>query len=90
MLNVKEAVKRAFEVLADMFDKESLREPRLEEVELTGCGDVWSVTVSFVRPTTVVDAAELGLPPCFEREYKVIEIQAESGQMLSMKIRQLA
>ena len=94
MINVKEAVKRAFVFLADIYDKEPLREPRLEEVALSDDANVWLVTVSFVRPTTVVDAAESltasGVLPGFERDYKVIEIWSQDGEVRSMKIRQLA
>ena len=84
MINVKEAVEIAFRFADEVLSQEKLIDPRLEEVEAPGAGECWYVTVSFLRQTA-------GFGEMLEptgREYKVLTIRSEDGQVESMKIRQ--
>jgi hypothetical protein len=87
MITVKEAVKIACEFLIEVLEDEQVKEIRLEEVELAEDGRFWEVTLSFVARATPL-AEELGI--FCGREYKVVTVWAEDGNVRSMKIRQLA
>jgi hypothetical protein len=54
--------------------------PRVEETELAEDERSWSVTLSFQDPST---------PFMLRRQYKVFRIDAYSGEVKSMKIRQV-
>jgi hypothetical protein len=91
MVEVKKAVRIALEYASDLFSSEPVIDPRLEEVSLSDDEKLWTVTISFIRPTpkspnhqTIIDALK---PP--EREYKSITVDSQTGKVLSMKIRQL-
>ncbi len=82
-MDVKEAVKNAFESVRSLYEGQDIRDLLLEEVEKDGTA--WRITVSFSRPDVSnpmrgVFAAE------YLREYKVIELN-QLGQLTSMKIR---
>jgi hypothetical protein len=70
---------------------------RLEEVELSEDKKFWFVTLGFERPVVQRknSLSELmpapALPPDYkyEREYKIFKIDAETGEVQSMKIREL-
>jgi hypothetical protein len=86
MINVKEAVEIGLRFADEFLGQAKLVEPRLEEVELEEFGDrtYWHVTVSFVRePSKLKEVLEPAA-----REYKVVSIDARTGQVHSMKIRQ--
>ncbi len=78
MIDVKEAVKKAAEYLAEMFPNYS-HELRLEEVikEPTG----WAVTMSLPRPGLPIFAGQ--------RDYKRVVMGSEGG-FERMEIRSLA
>ncbi|HAT15451.1 MAG TPA: hypothetical protein DCS91_19420 [Microcoleaceae bacterium UBA11344] len=92
-LDVRNAVIAAqnhFTSLRDMmgFGTEDLR---LEEAELSEDKKYWFITLGFTRPGDK-NKNPLGdlignLPD--EREYKVFKIDAQSGEVQSMKIREL-
>ena len=86
MTNVREAVGIAFRFADEVLAQQKLVEPRLEEVEASQDGELWHVTISFVREPAKL--AEM-LEPMI-REYKVVTVRAQDGQVQSMKIRQPA
>jgi hypothetical protein len=95
MIEVKEAVIKAFEFVEALYRGGCLQAPQLEEVELSDDGSKWFITVSFLRPKSFNDATkelrDAGIvPPQYEREYKLVTLSAEDGAVQSMKIRQLA
>lgn len=75
-------------IFSELFDT------RLEEVELSDDGKNWFITVSFIRQLPAMSVAEKisminsGINPS-ERDYKLITVDAETGEVRSMKIRQL-
>lgn len=89
MIDVKEAARIAATYFMDLYsaadptvDPNSLR---LEEVELSG--QRWMITLSFT------ERFEQALNPFAggrrDRQYKLFDIDAETGEVKSMKIRQL-
>ncbi len=78
MIGVKEAVKIASEFLSGIF--EEIYDLRLEEVELSDKEDFWYITLSFKLRTD--PAALTGA-----RQYKKVKINADTGQVQSVKIR---
>jgi hypothetical protein len=96
-LNVKDAVRIAVEYVRDLYAPEELLDLRLEEVELSESGKYWLVTLGFSRPELKkqhrpLEPAAGGLlsmlrPQDLEREYKVVKINATSGDVQSMKMR---
>ncbi|MBO1437913.1 hypothetical protein [Meiothermus sp. CFH 77666] len=87
MLEVKEAVKIATEYIQTLFTDKQIPELRLEEVELSPDNQFWEVTLSFVvrEPTAYLSLGDAART----REYKIFRINAETGQVQSMKIRKV-
>jgi len=85
MITVKEAVASAVEFARNMLDPPP-QDLRLEEVELgkIGPNDVWLITLS--RPADFTGLEFLR----GRREYKVFTVRGDTGQVVSMKIRELA
>jgi len=88
MLSVTDAVSTATSHLTKFFP--SAQKLRLEEVELTDDDQFWLITLSFVDPNqepTVFQA--LSRIHGEGRFYKVVKINKESGEVRSIKIREL-
>jgi hypothetical protein len=90
MIDVKQAVKSAESYARDLFSERDLRHLRLEEVELSDDGRQWKVTLGWVEPAVakpglMINGAVHKLP----RVYKLFEVDAETGAVSSMKIRNL-
>ena len=98
-INVKEAVRIAVEYVRELYAPDELVDLRLEEVELSESGKYWHVTIGFSRPELKKQQRQveppggsvlsLLRPQILEREYKVVTINAQSGDVRSMKIRQV-
>jgi hypothetical protein len=93
MVDVRSAVGAAqkyFISLQDMigFGTEDLR---LEEAELSEDKKHWFITLGFIRPVdkTSNPVADLLAIRNYEREYKVFKIDATTGEVQSMKIREV-
>lgn len=91
MINVKEAASKAFG-----FIKELVPEPTgalVEEVEMDDSKYYWFITISFVVKNdnylTSPLTAYASISSEFERKYKTVKIDAISGEIVSMKIREL-
>lgn len=83
MIPVKDALGSAVEFASNMLDPPP-KDLRLEEVEpgKTGRNDAWLITLS------MQDRAGLG--SLGRREYKVFTVRRDTGEVVSMKIRELA
>ena len=89
MLTVKEAVNRAFKFIHEAYADKTLHQLELEEVELSEDENHWFVTLGFSTPSSSRDAIEtLVGTPRSERKYKIFKINAETGEIKSMKIRE--
>jgi len=90
MIAVKEAVAKAVEFAEDMLRERNVMSPPygseilLEEVERAkdGPNDVWLITLSVPARTP--------LGPIGRREYKLFTVRGDTGEVVSMKIRELA
>jgi hypothetical protein len=83
MLDVKEAAQRASEYFATLFPADLASKARLEEVELSDDGQYWLITLGYPKDETPNFLFGTGRP----REYKQFKIEAATGKVVSMKIR---
>ncbi|HEX8691400.1 MAG TPA: hypothetical protein VF746_03070 [Longimicrobium sp.] len=82
MIDVKQAVGAAMKYARDIIGPDQA--PTLEEVEMTPDERYWLITLGFdprLSPFEVLG----GTRP--QRDYKIFRIDAETGKVLSMKIR---
>jgi hypothetical protein len=91
-IDVKDAVRRAVEYTGQLYAPEAVRNLRFEEVELSDDG-CWYITVGFDRaepanPHPLMAAAALF--PAYRREYKVVKIDSNTGDVKALKMRQPA
>jgi hypothetical protein len=94
-VNVKEAVQRALAFLLDLYEGEELPNLRLEEVELSDDERHWLVTFGFTASERDVERGPIvgvwggTTATRTKRDYKLIRIDAKTGEAMSMKIRTL-
>lgn len=84
MIDAKEAVKIAKSYFLDLFNDQLLTNIQLEEVERTEDGKFWRVTIGYDRGSENQLRSILGETP---RYYKVVTVDAFTGQAESVKIR---
>ncbi|HAG85777.1 MAG TPA: hypothetical protein DCL61_32720 [Cyanobacteria bacterium UBA12227] len=82
------AAKQYFQSLQDMIGQQ-LQDLRLEEVELSEDKQFWFITLGFDRPANKNSLLKDIVPPNYERVYRIFKIDSESGEVQSMKIREL-
>ena len=92
-MDVKGAVTRAKEYVADIFQGEGLSNLGLEEIEFNEARHLWEVTVGFSRPwdRSGIQAA-LGVfgDQNTKRFYKVVRIDDATGSVIAVKNREPA
>lgn len=93
MLTVKEAVQAAEKWVRDLYSEGDLNHLRLEEVSLSGNERFWDITLGWAEPAI----RQNSLIPVFgpnvqvlPRVYKTLHVDAETGEVKSMKIREVA
>jgi hypothetical protein len=97
MIDVKAAVESAYKYFQDIQNMvgEKLDDLRLEEVELSEDKHSWLITLGYDLPVkSRSQLEELLTSPVapkkvFRREYKLFRINSETGEVESMKIRQV-
>ncbi len=82
MINVKDATERAREHLVSFFPDAD--EVQLEEVELTADKAYWLVTLSY---SGVSNSVASSLLVGKSMRFKIFKLDAESGEVISMKVR---
>ena len=88
-MDVNQAVQIAKQYVSEIFESESIASVGLEEVVYEDESDTWKITVGFSRlwhrrnPQTA--AEKLASP--FERSYKVVQVDDQSGKVESLKDR---
>ncbi|NER04808.1 MAG: hypothetical protein F6K17_20500 [Okeania sp. SIO3C4] len=87
-MNVSLAVSAAKKYLQSLQSilEYKIQDLRLEEVELSEDRKYWLITLGFIT-TTAGEEESFFLKK--ERDYKVFKIHAETGEVESMKIREL-
>jgi hypothetical protein len=84
--DVKKAVELARVYLSDILQI-ATSQVLLEEVELSDGQQYWLITLSYPRP----DASAVSLlTGQSNRAYKIVKLQADTGELVSIKIRSLA
>ncbi|MDT7778926.1 MAG: hypothetical protein QOC99_1438 [Acidobacteriota bacterium] len=89
MIDVKQATQSASGFLVGLYPNQSVSSVRLEEIELTEDEKSWLITLSFPDSDPPSSNFHLGLAVGTNRQYKVFEVDAETGQVKSMKIREI-
>ncbi|HKP76251.1 MAG TPA: hypothetical protein VJT67_12055 [Longimicrobiaceae bacterium] len=91
MVDVKQAVKSAESYARELFGDQELSHLRLEEVEFSELEALWKVTLGWVEPAVAKPGLVFsnGSIQRLPRVYKVFEVDAETGKVRSMKIRDL-
>ena len=88
--NAVGAAQRYFGSLQDVigYPTEDLR---LEEAELSEDKEHWFITLGFIRPVDKTSnyLGDLITTRNYEREYKIFKIDATTGEVQSMKIREV-
>ena len=84
-IDSKNAVQQARSYFQDLFP--TAQDVRLEEIELSADGQFWLVTYSFAKPEIMLFGAPVTNP---QREYKVVKLDAHTGEPQGIKIRTLA
>ena len=80
MIDVREAVERAVEYMRSLPAQGDVREILLEEVELSDDERHWLITLSYTAGNA---------PIAFVRKYKTFKVEASSGRVIAMKIREV-
>ncbi len=85
MIDVKDASQKAFEHFTSLFPEQDLGKILLEEAELSEDEKFWLITLSYKssEPMGVVGSSVFSET----RSYKVFKLDAETGEVKSMKIR---
>lgn len=96
LVDVRSAVGAARNYLQQVTDLlldpvQEIKGLRLEETELSEDKQYWLITLGFDRP---VDAhrdplQSIGMSQKYEREYRIFKIDAQTGEVQAMKIREL-
>ena len=99
-MDVKEAVRKAKEYIADLYAGENIRHAGLEEVIFDETENAWKVTIGFFRPLagteeSLVEKMErLSQPSPYpgwkQRSFKVVHIDDRTGAAVSMTHRTFA
>lgn len=90
-MDVKEAVRMAVAYVSDVFESEKPENIGLEEVVLNESKNLWEITIGFSRPW---DHPKPGIVTGFQpqspkRQYKIVGIDNDSGEVKSIRIREL-
>ncbi len=98
-MDAKEAVQKAIDYTKDVFKGEKLSNVGLEEIFFDESKGVWEITVGFSRPwdypssmpslPSIVRDMQGKTQP-LRREYKVVKIGKNDGEVKSIEIRELA
>ncbi|MBW4491830.1 MAG: hypothetical protein KME26_01705 [Oscillatoria princeps RMCB-10] len=92
-IDVRSAVIGAKQYLQSLQDQIGMLidDLRLEEVELSEDRKFWLITLGFSRSADKAKnpLADLIDSPKYEREYKIFKINSETGEVQSMKIREV-
>lgn len=96
-LTAKQAARMAIDFVEGFYNElgQSIQDVMLEEIELSDDGSAWQITVGFSRLDRVNSPFNPMIPetlmPKFERsrQYKVVSVDRQTGDIPRMKIRTL-
>lgn len=91
MIDVKDAAKKAIAYFNDLYEGTGYQSIALEELELSSDETFWLITIGYNEPGFGVGAGvEIsggGFLGGTLRKYKIFEVDAKSGDVISMKMR---
>jgi hypothetical protein len=93
MASIKEATENALKFAREALGADRTTGARLEEVESTRANgeDAWLITLSWIRPDDLAGSSSLAeLLGRGKRDYKSFTVLKSTGEVTSMKIRELA
>jgi hypothetical protein len=92
MINVQEATRAAMTFAQNVLERPRNDQLLLEEVELgmVDGKEVWFITLSHPKPILTLEDGLAHVSGSRLRDYKTFTIDADTGSVISMKIRQLA
>ncbi len=83
----KEAITAAKRHVAELFEGESITPPSLEEVEHDDVHGLWKITISYTRSIMQKTISAAFHPSGSLRDYKIITLNDNDLQLVSMKNR---
>lgn len=88
MIELKEAIKKAYEYIDLMYEGEKLPNKLLEEIEYDEGADAWKVVIGFDSDHVTTKTSGTSLFPSTirekERKYKQVRIKGETGEFIKM------
>ena len=94
MASIREATAKAIAFAESALGPERTRGIRLEEVESTteSGKDLWLITLSMIAPIEPAAPGDMAITffDNRKRDYKVFTVRKSDGEVMSMKIRELA
>ncbi|HEX8390977.1 MAG TPA: hypothetical protein VF665_01365 [Longimicrobium sp.] len=93
MLTVKEAVHHAHQWVSELYPQGELRHLRLEEVQLSSDERYWEITLGWLEPAIRENTFAASLSSdvrVLPRVYKTLDVDVETGEVKSMRIRDVA
>lgn len=90
MITLEQAVATARDTARGLFGENELKHLRVEEFDRTDNGNTWKITLGWVEASSrQVGFSMMGIAglEAMPRVYKVFHIDAETGEVKSMKIR---
>ncbi|AOY58763.1 hypothetical protein [Desulfococcus multivorans] len=85
MIDVRAAVKIAFQLFQELYDTRRFEDVLLEAVELSQDRTTWQVTIGFYRRMPSVNLVESIGSKKYVRTYKTFHIDAATGDMIAMR-----
>lgn len=86
-MDVREAISKAKEYVAEVFHDDGPRNIGLEEVRFDDTQKVWLITVGFSRPWDSPKLFVLGREVDLRRTYKIVRIDDNEGSIVSVTNR---
>lgn len=90
MIEVNDAIAAAHNFITDIYEKTEqtqLLDLQLEEVQRSEDDKFWLITFGFVRKKNPINELQKVIGTTNERVYKLIKVNAESGQPLAMQMK---
>lgn len=91
MIQAQDAVRRAIAAVQEFTQDPRAQYALLEEIELVreNGSAQWAITVSLPARLPIVGVVTAALGGEYQKDYKVVTLDADSGAFLSMKIRKI-
>ena len=86
-MDVRQAAGKARAFIADLFEGEEIAHVGLEEVDFDEASNEWKITIGFYRPWDQKSVPAAMGEVRLTRSYKVVRINDESGNVISVKHR---